>query len=230
MTWLTADFRLTGTQTRIAGRLSAVVLTVLCGIGAAHPSAADEIIDRVFAVAGGTLIMQSDVLAARDFGLVSPGAAADPVREILSRLIDRALVLAEVDRYAPPEPSANAVEAALEEVRGRFATPEAMEAALARAGMSEAHLRETLRQNLRIRGYFEQRFTVVLPGDDELGRYYREHADAFTRNGLLLPFADVRTQALQMYLGERRGTLADEWIAGLRRRADIVDRYEAKGR
>lgn len=207
-----------------------LVFTGLLGVWPAPPAAADEIIDRVYAVAGGYLIMQSDVMSARELGLVPPGNAPDPNREVLSRLIDRALVLAEVDRYAPPEPSAQAVESALEDVRARFRTVESFNAALARAGMTEAHLRETLRQNLRIRGYYEQRFTVVPPGDDELGRYYREHADAFTRNGTVASFADVRQQALQMYIAERRNALADEWIAGLRRRADIVDRYEAKGR
>ena len=205
---------------------SAAALVLAVGLSA--PAAADEIIDRVYAVAGGYLIMQSDVLAARDLGLVPGANADDPNRVVLSRLIDRALVLAEVDRYAPPEPSVQAIEAALEEVRARFATADAFKTALAGAGMTEAHLRETLRQNLRIRGYYEQRFTVVLPGDDELGRYYRERADAFTRNGVTAPFEDVRQQVLQMYTAERRSVLAEEWITGLRRRADIVDRYEKK--
>lgn len=202
-----------------------LLLTGVLGVCAVRPLTADEIIDRVYAVAGGYLIMQSDVLAARDLGLVSVGNAPDPTRAVLSRLIDRALVLAEVDRYAPPEPGVPAIEAALEEVRSRFATADAFNTALAAAGMTEAHLRETLRQNLRIRGYYEQRFTVVLPGDDELGRYYREHAEAFTRNGSSAPFEEVRLQVLQMYVAERRNALAEEWIAGLRRRADIVDRY-----
>ena len=202
-----------------------LILTGLLGVWSARTVAADEIIDRVYAVAAGYLIMQSDVMAARQLGLVSPGNAPDPNRAVLSILIDRALVLAEVDRYAPPEPSVQAIESALEEVRSRFATAAALQTALAGAGMTEAHLRETLRQNLRIRGYYEQRFTVVLPGEDELGRYYREHADAFTRNGSTASFEDVRQQALQMYISERRNALAEEWIAGLRRRADIVDRY-----
>src|SRR5688572_16286271 len=87
------------------GLLSGIVL-----MGIAGPVLADEIIDRVLAVAAGNLIMLSDVNAARDLGLIVPGEAADPSREILSRLIDRALVLAEVDRYAPPEPEAAAVD------------------------------------------------------------------------------------------------------------------------
>src|SRR5262249_25957586 len=54
---------------------------------------ADEIIDRVLAVVAGDMIMLSDVIAARDLGLVQPVTAADPIREVLSRLIDRALIL-----------------------------------------------------------------------------------------------------------------------------------------
>ena len=115
---------------------------------------------------------------ARSWAGRSPGEAPDPLREILSRLIDRALVLAEVDRYAPPEPDAAAVDRAVDAVRARFATPEALAAALARVGISETHLRETLRGDLRIRAYLEQRFTVAQPGDEELGRYYRDQPRA----------------------------------------------------
>src|SRR5262245_29227888 len=68
-----------------------------------------ETIDRVLAVAAGQIITLSDVNAARDLGIATPGAAADPVRAVLSQLIDRELVLAEVERYAPPEPAPDAV-------------------------------------------------------------------------------------------------------------------------
>jgi hypothetical protein len=186
---------------------------------------AQEVIDRVLAVAAGNLILLSDVNAARDLGLVAPGEAPDPLREILSRLIDRALVLAEVDRYAPPEPDAAAVDQAVEAVRARFATPEALAAALARVGISETHLRETRRGDLRIRAYLEQRFTVAQPGEEELGRYYRDHPELFTRNGQLVPFAGARQDVVQAAVADRRRTLANDWIAGLRRRADVIDLY-----
>ena len=39
-----------------------------------------EIIDRVLAIVAGDVIMQSDVLLARDLQLVSIGAATDPTR------------------------------------------------------------------------------------------------------------------------------------------------------
>jgi hypothetical protein len=152
----------------------------------AASGASGEIIDRVLAVVGGSLITLSDVNAAHDLGLVTPRPSGDPIREVLSQLIDRELQLAEVDRYAPPEPSAVDVDREVQIVRSRFPSPEAFEAVLARSGIDLAHLRETMRENLRIRGYLAQRFSV---GE------------------------------------ERRQQVVDDWVAGLRRRADIIDLY-----
>jgi hypothetical protein len=187
--------------------------------------AAGEVIDRVLAVAGGNLILLSDVSAAREFGIVTPVAEGDPVREVLSRLIERALVLAEVDRYSPAEPAAVAVDQSLEVVRARFIDAESFGAALARSGIHETHLREMLRSELRIRAYLDQRFTVPIPTDDDLDAFYRNHSAQFTRGGQLMPFAEVRQEVLDASTSERRRTLVTDWIADLRRRADVLDLY-----
>jgi hypothetical protein len=147
-----------------------------------------DTIDRVLAVVSGQMITLTDVTAARDLGLQTAETGLDPVRVILTKLIDRELVLVEVERYAPPEPSADAVDREVQRVRARFASPQALDAALARSGIDEAHLRETLRQDLRVAAYMSQRFTV--PDD-------------------------------------RRQAAIDEWMAGLRRRADVIDLYLA---
>jgi hypothetical protein len=120
-----------------------------------------EVIDRVLAVVGGQLITLSDVTAARDLRLVPPEAAGDQIRVVLSKLIDRELVLAEVERYAPPEPTSESVDAEVRRVRMRFESADAFEAALTRSGIDEKHLRETLRQDLRIRAYLDQRFSAA---------------------------------------------------------------------
>lgn len=194
--------------------------------GTVRPAAGSEIIDRVLAVVAGNLIMLSDVTAAREFGLVAPGAvAADPVREILSRLIDRALILAEVERYAPPEPGTDAVDRELQAVRSRFASSQAYDLTLGRTGLTEKHLRETLRQDLRIRAYLDQRFTVAPPTDEELGRYYRDHPLEFVRNGVAVPFEQARRDVTQAVRARERKAVVDDWVAGLRRRAEIVDLY-----
>jgi hypothetical protein len=136
------------------GTGAALIVTLLAA-GAVRA----ETIERVLAVVAGQLITLSDVTAARDLGLQSADGTADPVRVILTRLIDRELMLAEVDRYGPPEPTAEAVDREVERVRARFPSLDAFNAALARSGIDEKHLRETVRQNLRMAAYLDQRFT-----------------------------------------------------------------------
>ena len=144
----TADCRL-----QIGIALLALCLGATAGRG--------ETIDRVLAVVAGQLITLSDVTAATDLGLQTADGGADPVRAVLTKLIDRELVIAEVDRYAPAEPGADAVDREVALVRRRFASPAGFEAALARSGIDEPHLRETLRQDLRMRAYLDQRFSTA---------------------------------------------------------------------
>ena len=135
------------------------VALVVCAVVAGAAVVRAETIDRVLAVVAGQLITLSDVTAATDLGLQWPDGAADPVRAVLSKLIDRELVLAEVDRYAPAEPTAETVDREVQRVRQRFPSQAAFDAALARSGIDEKHLRETLRQDLRMRAYLDQRFS-----------------------------------------------------------------------
>ena len=135
-----------------------VTLVMLCACTAALRA---ETIDRVLAVVADQLITQSDVTAAIDLGLQSADGAADPMRAVLSKLIDRELVLAEVERYAPAEPGAEVVNVELQRVRQRFRAAADFDAALVRSGIDERHLRETLRQDLRVRAYLDQRFSAA---------------------------------------------------------------------
>jgi len=134
-------------------------------------SVAAETIDRVLAVVAGQLIMLSDVNAARELGIVTstPGApGADQTGAVLARLIDRELMLVEVDRYAPPEPETADIDRDFAAVRGRFPSEKAFADVLARSGFDAAHVREIVRQNLRLRAYLEQRFTA--PDGDQQRR------------------------------------------------------------
>ena len=179
-----------------------------------------EVLDRVLAVVSGDLILMSDVRAARTFGFVT-SEDADSDGQALARLIDRALILAEVERFAPPEPEAAAVDKGVDAVRQRFASQEAFAAALAQAGIEERHLREYVRQDLRMNAYLDQRFTSVPPAEEEIGRYYREHPDLYTRGGALLPFETARPEIVRLLTAQSRGALVQDWVNGLRRRADV---------
>jgi hypothetical protein len=195
----------------------------------AAAAAGEEVIDRMLAVVAGDLIMLSDVTAAVEFGLVPRMSGPDVIRAVLTQLIDRSLMLAEVERYAPPEPGIAAVDRELEMVRERFPSAEAFDQALTRCGIEDTHLRETLRANLRLRAYLEQRFTIAAPSDEELAAYYRRRAEAFSRDGRVPPLEDVRDEVAQTLAFERRQTMVDDWIAGLRRRAAVTDVYTAPG-
>ncbi|MGE0449516.1 MAG: hypothetical protein AB7Q29_08030 [Vicinamibacterales bacterium] len=131
----------------------------------APPSAdaADEIIDRVLAVAEGEVITLSDVRVARELGRVQVERATDPVAAALDLLIDRALILSEADRLAPPEPSAAAVDAALASQYAAAGSRAAFQARLAPLGVDEPFVRELMREDLRIRAYLDQRFSAESP-------------------------------------------------------------------
>ena len=140
----------------------AVLASVVSGWNG-RSAGAQEVLDRVLAVVAGEMITLTDVTAALDFGLVDMPPDGDPIRDILPRLIDRELILAEVDRYAPPEPPPAALDAQMRARRARFASEPSFQAALARSGINEGRLRETLRQDLRIEAYLNQRFSGERP-------------------------------------------------------------------
>jgi hypothetical protein len=140
-------------------RATALVLALTTVVAA-------ETIDRVLAVVAGQLILLSDVNAVRDLGIVNVRVdSPDPTGEVLDRLIDRELMLAEVDRYAPPEPDQAAIDRDVDIVRGRFPSEKAFNDAMTRSGYDLAHLREIVRQNLRLRAYLDQRFTTATDSD-----------------------------------------------------------------
>ncbi len=135
---------------------------VIAGFAIGVPLRA-ETIDRVLAVVSGQMIMLSDVNAARELGLRTAGepGSPDPIRAMLNALIDRQIVLTEVERYSPAEPAADAIEREVSRVSGRFATAEAFRSALSRTGITEKDLRGMLRQDLRIAAYLDQRFAAA---------------------------------------------------------------------
>jgi hypothetical protein len=192
--------------------------------------AAGEIIDRVLAIVGGQIITLSDARAAARLALVPLEPDSDPAAGALNRLIDRRLMLVEIERYAPPEPSAAALDEALAAVRQRFHDPLAFEAALEETSMSHDQLRRFIRDTLRIESYQQQRFgSMVQPSEEELVRYYRDQPDAFSAGGVTPPFQSVREEVRARLIEERRAVLVKEWLDGLRRRGDVVVLYLPAG-
>ena len=76
-----------------------------------------ELIERTLAIVGGQPITLSDARAAVVFGLVTGERPSDDIPAITGLLVDRELILREVQRYAPPAPADAAVDARLDEIR-----------------------------------------------------------------------------------------------------------------
>ena len=194
---------------------------ILVAMALAVPARA-EIIDRVLAIVGGQVITLSDAWAALALKLVEAPAGADPIGAALSFLIDRHLVILEVDRYLPPDPTDEAVARRADELRRALpADP----SALARLALENERLKALARDDLRISAYLGQRFGLVQPTDDDVARYYREHPGLFIRDGVLPPFEEVRDEARRRLAAERRQELIAQWIGDLRRRTEVSVLY-----
>jgi len=196
-----------------------VLALTLAGLAAVQSARAD-IIDRIVAVVGPDVIMLSDVRAVTTLGLM-PDAADDEA--VIAQLIDRALILAEVNRFIVPEPGIDLITSDIADVRRRFPTLEALAAALATVGLTEAGLARVVRDNRRIDSYLSQRFgSTVQPTEAELAQFYRERASRYSVGAALQSFDQVREQVRRDLQEERRQALIADWVSRLRARVTIT--------
>lgn len=203
-----------------------VCLVALVTFGMMTVRASSEIIDRVLAVVGGQVVTLSDVRAVLQFNLLEPQPGADRTAEALQYLVNRQLMLSEVDRYSSPLPEAAILGKRMAALRARFPDEAAWQQALARTAMTEARLRDLVGDNIRIENYLDQRFTAAAqPTPEEVQRYYLDHPGEFTRDGRLLPLEDVRAPATARVTAERRNFLIAEWLDRVRRRFTVSNLY-----
>jgi hypothetical protein len=181
---------------------------------------AQQLLDRVVARVNGYAITLSDVKAAQALALVDVPAEGGE-QAIVERLVERQLVLTEVARFVPPEPSPAAVAREVEAIKARAGGR--LAAIMEATGLDEGRLRDIARDTLRINAYLNQRFgpTVQLT-EEEVLQYYRMHPDEFTREGRLLPFAEADDLARERASAERRAATVTQWMRDLRARADIL--------
>jgi hypothetical protein len=133
----------------------AIALTLMTRMTAAAQS---ELIDRTLAIVAGQVITLSDVRAAVTLGLVEGAASGDALAATTKRLVDRAVALREVQRYAPPEPAEAAVSARIQTIVNRFGSLERFREVLASVAMNEPALDRWVRDDLRLASYLDQRF------------------------------------------------------------------------
>jgi hypothetical protein len=181
-----------------------------------------EVIDRILATVGGSLILQTDAVAVVRLGLMQPPPQGDALQWTMDRLIERRLMLIEVDRYGPPEPALADIDERVNAIDARIGSGEALDLILRETGMTVEQLRLYVRDDLRTEAYIRQRFGATFqPSEDDVVAYYRAHPDEFTRDGRLLSFAEARDAARTAVRGQLQAAAVREWVAGLRRRTEV---------
>ena len=137
----------------------AVVSFVLCANGASARQAG-ELIESTLAIVGGQVITLSDARLAVALRLVEPAVETSDVAAVTPQLIDRMLMLREVQRYAPPEPPEAEIDAQVGIVTARFADAASFARVLAAGGVTQAWVRAWIRDDARIASYLKQRFAA----------------------------------------------------------------------
>ncbi len=186
----------------------------------ASPGFGQQLLDRIVARVNGEVITLTDVRAAVALGVVEVPEDADEIDAIES-LVGRQLVLAEVERFAPPEPTAAAVARETATLLMRLGSR--LDAVMESTGIDEARIRDIARENLRIQAYLDQRFgTTVQLTEEEVAQYYRIHPDEFTRGGTLMPFTQAEPLARERAGSERRASIVAQWMRGVRARGEVA--------
>jgi hypothetical protein len=134
--------------------------------------------------------------------------------------VQRTLLIDEVNRFPPEEPSAEAIAIELERLRERAGG--SFDALERTSGLTADQVRLLARDRLRIQLYIDQRFGVNVPlTEEQVLQYYRDHPDEFTSGGQVVPFE--RAQGLvreRAGLAQRQRTIT-QWLGDLRARANV---------
>ncbi|MBM3819087.1 MAG: hypothetical protein FJW14_08755 [Acidimicrobiia bacterium] len=122
------------------------------------------LLDRIVANVDGVAITQTDLNAAIALGVIQEPA--------LERLVERQLVLAEVARFAPPDPPAAAIDTEVAAMTARAGGR--LAAVMDATGVDETRIREMARDTLRIQAYAAQRFGPAGLGSPETAQWLKD--------------------------------------------------------
>lgn len=195
-----------------------------------------ESADRVVASIGNLAITQADVEAECRFELFLDGKPAGPPPDpatfaaVRDRLIEQKLLAEEAAAEGvETEEATRKAARRLDEVRARFGTPEAFEAALKATGMDEQQAMKRIADQEKALRMIEQRFRpAAWPEPAEIESYYREtFVPEFVRRNNASPpaLAEVENQIREILVEKRINHLLENWLAEMKatRRVRIHD-------
>lgn len=185
------------------------------------------IIDRIAAIVDGQVITLSEIDQLVTLRVFLPNEDEDQDafrRRILETMIAQTLRRRDLERFGAPQVSADAVQARLRQIIGRFPTAEAFEQALATAEMTLAELEAILTRQLELEAYIDERFApLVFISLAEIERYYQEeYLPQRAAQGLpARALEQVREELRAALRAERLTSELDLWTTQLRERANV---------
>jgi peptidyl-prolyl cis-trans isomerase SurA len=179
-------------------------------------------IDRVAIVVGREPILASaidqEIRVTAFLNRESPDLSAASKKKAANRLIDQALIRQEVRTggYAIA-PAKETSETLAEIEKGRFQNQTQYREALARAGITDAELRDRLAWQLTVLRFIDARFRPgVQVSDEDARKYYDAHRAQFKGS-----FDDARAQIVDVIAGGLVNQALEDWLASKRKEARI---------
>jgi len=186
------------------------------------------IIDQIAIVIGKSIIKDSDIerdLRVTEFlngdRLDLSNAAR---KKAVSRLIDQVFIRREIELGDYPDATWQQTDEELDKLkRQKYRTQPAFEQALRRYGVSLIDLRTQLQWQLTILKFIDIRFKpAVLVTDDEIEKYYNEHAAALRRDHPgRSTLDDVREEIRNIIAGEKENQQFFGWLDEQRKSTKI---------
>jgi peptidyl-prolyl cis-trans isomerase SurA len=200
-------------------RVGPIVLVGLLWGALAHA----ELVDRIVAIIDRDVVTLSEAEQAGEIARARTGASEpEPLISIVERLIESRLVEREVERFTGEPVSPELVDGALREVRDRFSSETAFREMLAGSGLSEEELRATLRRQIGVARYLEQRFRpLTFVTEEQIEAYYRDELLPSVEGSRPPELSEV-SESVRRILEERAfNARVEDWIEGLKARSRI---------
>jgi hypothetical protein len=145
-------------------------------------------------------------------------------RDVLEALIAQALRFRDLERFGAQDIPKDSIEARLQEIGKRFASPAEFDAALVRAELTLEELSTLVKRQLQVEAYIQERFApLVFIQNDDIETYYRGPWSAQRRErGLAIPpLNDVREEIRTLMRTTRLQEEIERWTGQLRQTANV---------
>jgi len=199
----------------------------LCLLPAAARPAQSAVIDRIAAIVDHEVITLSEIsqMAGIRFFARQAGQGEDDYRHfILDSLIAQALRYRDVERFGAEDISRDVIEARLQQIESRFASPAEFDTAVRDAQLTLDEVRTLIKRQLEVESYIQERFApMIFVSSDEIDTYYRgPFAKERAARGLPVPpLKDVQEDIRSTIKASRLQQEVDRWTAQLRSRANV---------